>query len=637
MFTPEEKQKVREATDLVQLVGETVALRSRGRDLWGCCPFHHEKSPSFHVMPDRGFWKCFSCGKGGDCFNFVMERDHVEFPEAVRILADRAGIVLSDDGSGYRKDPNATQKGRLFEVVQAAADFFHAQLTRSPAPAAAAARDYLAHRGFGSDVARDWTLGYAPGMGALSRHLTSQGFTSREMTDANLAVRRDDGTLADRFYNRVMFLINDERGRAVGFGGRVLDDSKPKYLNTSDTPIFHKKANLFALDKAKASITANLEAIVMEGYTDVISSHEAGITNCVAPLGTSFTSQQVKMLSRYLTPAGERLSRGRIVCLFDGDEAGLKAAERAMQYVGQTTAGMYCVVLPGGLDPAEYIAAEGADALRARIAERVPLVRFVVDRHLDRFDISTPEARALALADVVGAMGPIKGTVLADEYVDYVAGRLLADASTVRAALANVRWTPPREDEDEPPLVAQRQGSLDMRPDAGPARPLGYESHVRPQPQVRLLPEDAKALQQERELLSALAADVPCAKTFADRVAQLSWRDPGNEAIAWAIMAADDDATPMQVLEDAEAVCPGAAQVLALGARDVGADKSACAVEVLLDDIEAREIRRSIEAGRSELRTVDAGDAEALREKMAELAGLQQRLMQLEDRRRKRN
>ena len=166
---------------------------------------------------------------------------------------------------------------------------------------------------------------------------------------------------------------------------------------------------------------------------------------------------------------------------------------------------------------------------------------------------------------------------------------------------------------------------------------MGYESHVRPQPQVRLLPEDAKALQQERELLSALAADVPCAKTFADRVAQLSWRDPGNEAIAWAIMAADDDATPMQVLEDAEAVCPGAAQVLALGARDVGADKSACAVEVLLDDIEAREIRRSIEAGRSELRTVDAGDAEALREKMAELAGLQQRLMQLEDRRRKRN
>ncbi len=632
MFTPEEKQKVREATDLVQLVGETVALRQRGHDMWGCCPFHHEKSPSFHVMPDRGFWKCFSCGKGGDCFNFVMERDHVEFPEAVRILADRAGIVLSDDGSSYKRDPNATQKGRLYEVVQAAAEFYHAQLTRSRTPAAAAARDYLGHRGFGSAVAQNWTLGYAPGMGALSRHLSSLGFSPREMVDANLAIRRDDGTLADRFYNRVMFLIRDERGRAVGFGGRVLDDSKPKYLNTSDTAVFHKKANLFALERAKASITANLEAIVMEGYTDVISSHEAGITNCVAPLGTSFTSQQVKMLSRYLTPAGERLSRGRIVCLFDGDEAGLKAAERAMQYVTTTTAGMYCVVLPGGMDPAEYIAAQGVQAMRDRIAERVPLVRFVIDRHLDRFDISTPEARALALADVVGAMGPIKGSVLADEYVDYVAGRLLADASTVRGALANVRWVAPREDDsDDAPLISVRQQSFDVRDPE-----LSYE-HVQPAPVVPLLPEDARALQLERELLSALAADVRVAKCYADRVAQLTWRDPGHEAIAWAIMAVQDDATPLQVLDDAEAVCPGAAQILASGAREIEADKSACAVEVLLDDIEARELRRAIESGRSELRTIDPQDTAALRDKMAALSDLQQRLMQLEDRRRKRN
>ena len=583
-------------------------------------------------MPDRGFWKCFSCGKGGDCFNFVMERDHVEFPEAVRILADRAGIVLSDDGSSYKRDPNATQKGRLYEVVQAAAEFYHAQLTRSRTPAAAAARDYLGHRGFGSAVAQNWTLGYAPGMGALSRHLSSLGFSPREMVDANLAIRRDDGTLADRFYNRVMFLIRDERGRAVGFGGRVLDDSKPKYLNTSDTAVFHKKANLFALERAKASITANLEAIVMEGYTDVISSHEAGITNCVAPLGTSFTSQQVKMLSRYLTPAGERLSRGRIVCLFDGDEAGLKAAERAMQYVTTTTAVMYCVVLPGGMDPAEYIAAQGVQAMRDRIAERVPLVRFVIDRHLDRFDISTPEARALALADVVGAMGPIKGSVLADEYVDYVAGRLLADVSTVRAALANVRWVAPREDDsDEAPLISVRQQSFDVR-DPEPS----YE-HVQPAPVVPLLPEDARALQLERELLSALAADVRVAKCYADRVAQLTWRDPSHEAIAWAIMAVQDDATPLQVLDDAEAVCPGAAQILASGAREIEADKSACAVEVLLDDIEARELRRAIEAGRSELRTIDPQDTTTLRDKMAALSDLQQRLMQLEDRRRKRN
>ncbi len=641
MFTPEEKLKVREATDLVALVGETVALRSRGRDLWGCCPFHHEKSPSFHVMPDRGFWKCFSCGKGGDCFNFVMERDHVDFPDAVRILADRAGITLSDDGSSYRKDPNATQRGRIFEVVQAAAEFFHRELTRSRTSAAAAARDYLAGRGFGSAVAQSWMLGYAPGSGALARYLTSQGFTAREMVDANLAVRRADGSLADRFYNRVMFPIHDERGRAVGFGGRVLDDSKPKYLNTSDTAVFHKKANLFALDRAKASITANMEAIVMEGYTDVISSHEAGITNCVAPLGTSFTSQQVKMLSRYLTPAGERLSRGKIVCLFDGDEAGLKAAERAMQFVTTTTAGMYCVVIPGGADPAEYIAANGAQALRERIEERVPLVRFVIDRHLDRFDASTPESRSIALADVVNAMGPIKGSILADDYIDYVAGRLLADPSTVRAALANVRWTPPRDDEFEDERASRgQQGRLALGssvPSMSPAQAGPQASQPTQQaPAVRLLPEDARALQLERELLSALSCNVAVAKSFGDRVASLSWREPAHEAIAWAILACDDGATFAQVLNDAESVCPGAAQILALGAREVEADRMGDAVDVILDEMEIAELRRLIEAGKASLRTLNPDDSDALHQAMEQAAQYQNRLCELEEKRRKR-
>lgn len=632
MFTPEEKLKVREATDLVGLVGETVALRSRGRDLWGCCPFHHEKSPSFHVMPDRGFWKCFSCGKGGDCFTFVMERDHVEFPDAVRILADRAGIALSDDGSSYRKDPNATQRTRVFEVVQAAAEFFHRELTRSRTSAAGAARAYLAGRGFGSAVAQSWTLGYAPGSGQLCRYLTSQGFTAREMVDANLAVRRPDGSLADRFYNRVMFPIHDERGRFVGFGGRVLDDSKPKYLNTSDTAAFHKKANLFALDRAKASITANMEAIVMEGYTDVISSHEAGITNCVAPLGTSFTSQQVKMLSRYLTPAGERLSRGRIVCLFDGDEAGLKAAERAMQFVTTTTASMYCVVIPGGADPAEYIAANGAQALRDRIAERVPLVRFVIDRHFDRLDVSTPENRSIALADVVNAMGPIKGSVLADDYIDYVAGRLMADPSTVRSALANVRWTPPRDEDefdDGSPARGQQVklalGASESRPE--PAAP----------PAVRLLPEDVRALQRERELLSALSSNVAVAKTFADRVAQLAWRDPSHEAIAWAILASEDGATPMQVLTDAEAVCPGAAQILATGAHEVADERVGDAVDLILDEMEADDLRRRIEAGKAFLRSLGNDDSEESRQALAQYSQLQNRLSELEEKRRKRN
>ncbi len=630
MFTAEEKQKVREATDLVALVSETVQLRQRGRDLWGCCPFHHEKSPSFHVMPDRGFWKCFSCGKGGDCFDYVMERDHLEFPEAVRMLAERVGIALSDDGEGRRRTRSGSKKARLYEAVEEAASFYHLQLTRVRSAGADAARAYFAGRGFGTPVADRWDLGYAPGGGTLVRHLMSKGFTSQEMIDANLAVRRDGGQLQDRFYNRVMFPIRDERGRAIGLGGRVLDDGKPKYLNTSETPIFHKGSNLFALDVAKSHITAQMEAVVMEGYTDVIASHEAGIRNCVAPLGTAFRARHVKILSRFLTAAGERLSRGRIVCLFDGDEAGLKAAERAMEYVGLTTAGMYCVVLPDGKDPAEFLASDGADALRARIADPQPLVRFVVDRHLDRFDVATPEQRALALADVVQAMAPIRQTPLADEYVEYVAARLLADPATVRAALAAVRWTPPRDDEDGddgfPAVSAAQQPGLDLA--GAPDEP---DPRADPRPRVRLLPGDERMMRVEREVLSTMAAAVDEARPFAERIAQISWADPDHEAIAWAILATPEGSGASDVLAAAEEVCPRAARVLADGASELGEDSSvARTLDILLDDLEMRSIRRRIDQGRALLRTTDTLDAGAYDALFAELTGLQRRLKELE-------
>jgi len=632
VFTPEEKQKVREATDLVALVGETVALRSRGRDYWGCCPFHNEKSPSFHVMPDRGFWKCFSCGKGGDAFNFVMEREHLEFPDAVRYLADRAGIELQDAREFGQPRSGGTKKARLYEAVEEAVSFYHMQLTRVRSQGADAARAYLGRRGFGSAVAERWDLGFAPGSGQLVRHLTSKDFTPREMVEANLAIRRDNGSLQDRFYNRVIFPIRDERGRAIGLGGRVLDDSKPKYLNTAETPIFHKGSSLFALNSAKNHITAAMEAVVMEGYTDVIASHEAGICNAVAPLGTAFRPRHVKILSRYLTAAGERLSRGRIVCLFDGDEAGIKAAERAMQYVGLTTAGLYCVVLPDGKDPADYLASDGVDALRARIANPQPLVRFVIDRHLDRFDIATPEQRAFALADVVEAMAPIKGTALADEYVEYVAARLLADASTVRSALAAVRWIPPRDDEDDD------ASETPVRPPspAAPAQPeLSWEDEwaaTAPRQPVRLLPGDERMVRVEREVLSTMAASVDEARLFCERIAQVSWTDPDHEAVAWAMLATPEGSSPSDVLTAAETVCPRAASILADGISALDAEPAPAArtLEILLDDLEIRGIRRRIEQGRSLLRTTDALDAGSYDALFNELAELQRRLKELE-------
>lgn len=629
MFTPEDKQKIREATDLVALVGETVVLRQRGNDFWGCCPFHNEKSPSFHVMPDRGFWKCFSCGKGGDCFSYVMERDHLEFPDAVRALAERAGIDLPDDAPYERRFSGTAKKSRLYEAVEEAANYYHLQLTRVRSAGADAARAYLGGRGFGSAVSDRWNLGYAPGNGQLVRHLADRGFTPREMVEANLAVRRDNGSYQDRFHNRVMFPIKDDRGRYIGLGGRVLDDGKPKYLNTSETPIFHKGSNLFALDVAKSHITAQMEAVVMEGYTDVIAGHEAGINNVVAPLGTAFRPRHVKLLSRFLTAAGERLTRGRIVCLFDGDEAGIKAAERALEFVSLTTASFYCVVLPGGADPAEFLASDGPDALRALIAQPQPLVRFVIDRHLDRFDVATPEQRALALADVVQAMAPIRGTSLADEYVDYVAGRLLAEPSTVRGALAAVRWTPPRDDDDEAvePLVASG---------AGPAQavlPLGGGSGAGPVSSraPTLLPGDARMVRIEREVLSTMAAAIDEARPLAERIAQMEWVDPNHEAIAWAILATPEGSGVQDVLTAAESVCPQAVSILADGALSLEEGTSTDrALTILLDDLEMRGLRRRIEQGRARLRAAALEDGQDYDALFSELAALQQRLKELE-------
>ncbi len=633
MFTQEDKQKIREATDLVALVGETVVLRQRGREFWGCCPFHNEKSPSFHVIPDTGFWKCFSCGKGGDCFSYVMERDHLDFPDAVRALAERVGIDLPDDAPYERRAPGTSKKSRLYEAVQAAADFYHLQLTRVRSAGADAARAYLGGRGFGSAVSDRWNLGYAPRGDRLVRHLADKGFTPSEMVEANLAVRRDNGSYVDRFYDRVIFPIKDERGRYIGLGGRVLNDATPKYLNTSETPIFHKGSNLFALDVAKSHITAQMEAVVMEGYTDVIASHEAGIQNAVAPLGTAFRPRHVKLLDRFLRGAGGQLARGRIVCLFDGDDPGIKAAERALEFVSLTTAPFYCVVLPGGADPAEFLAAEGPDALRALIAQPQPLVRFVIDRHLDRFDVTTPEQRALALADVVQAMAPIRGTSLADEYVDYVAGRLLADPSTVRGALAAVRWTPPRddgEDEETQPLVVAGagtpQGSLPLGAGGELAAAAPSANRL-----PALLPGDARMVRIEREILSTMASSIDEARPLAERIAQVEWVDPNHEAIAWAILATPEGSSVQDVLTAAESVCPQAISILADGALTLEDGASTgYALTVLLDDLEMRGLRRRIEQGRAQLRTASMGEGQDYDALFSELAALQQRLKELE-------
>lgn len=447
-ISDEDIGRVRDATDLTTLISERMVLKQKGRLYWGLCPFHGEKTPSFKVDPATQLWHCFGCGLGGDVFGFVMRTDNVDFPDAVRLLADRAHVEITEQEGGV---PSG-RKDRLLAALSAAAEFYHRNLSTSREKGSQTAREYLGGRGFGSAVAKQWSLGYAPGRKALVQHLRSEGFSVDELVDANLAVSGDRG-VNDRFYERVMFPIWDLQGRVVAFGGRVIGSGEPKYLNTSDTPVFSKSRNLYAIDRAKGPITANGVAIVVEGYTDVIALHEAGIQNAVATLGTALTREHLKLLGRFST---------RIVYLFDGDEAGMRAADRAIEFIdssitpeaGKRPLELDVAVIPGGLDPADFVAKEGAEAMSALVAGATPLLQFSIDRRLSRWDLDRPEERARALVEAAAVLSPVKDSILADDYANRIADRLFVEFSTVKRAIAQARTQPARPEdrtEDSPP------------------------------------------------------------------------------------------------------------------------------------------------------------------------------------------
>lgn len=434
-ISDEDVARVRDATDIVTLISETTPLRQKGRLFWGLCPFHGEKTASFKVDPATQLWHCFGCGLGGDVFGFLMKTQNLEFPDAIRLLAERARIeIVEEGGAGVPQG----RKERLIAASEAAADYFHHTLAADKDAGAEAARRYLAGRAFGSEVAKRWRLGYAPGKrGALTAHLATQGFARDEAVEANLALLGDRGEVKDRFFNRLMFPISDLQGRVIAFGGRVIGEGQPKYLNSSDTPIFHKSANMYAIDRAKSSIVSTGTAVVVEGYTDVIALHEAGITNAVATLGTALGARHVKLLGRFAK---------RIVYLFDGDEAGMRAADRAAEFLdfsstpeaGNARLDVLVAIIPEGKDPADYVAAQGAAEMRAVIEGAQPLLRFVIDRRIEAHDLTTPEGRSRALTAAAGVLASVRG-ILMQDYANYAAGRLMVDYETVRSVMRNAR------------------------------------------------------------------------------------------------------------------------------------------------------------------------------------------------------
>ncbi len=643
MISEEEKEKVRAATDLVALVQETVELKPRGQEFWGCCPFHGEKTPSFHVIPATQVWHCFGCSTGGDCFTYVMKRENLSFPEAIRYLADKAGIELSEDASFRGR---GTKKNRLVEVCEATCDFYHTLLMRGKD---GRGRDYFKSRGFGADVCRTYRLGFAPGRGALVAHLRSLGFTDREMIDANVAYARNRASssyssssagrsaLTDRFFDRVMFPIMDEQGKCIAFGGRIMGDGQPKYLNTAETSLFHKKRNLYAFNWAKEFIVAEGTVIVTEGYTDVIAMREAGIKNVVATLGTALTEHHVKTLARFAK---------RIVYLFDGDEAGQRAAERAIQFIESQSVDLRCVILPENLDPMEFVSTYGAEAMRERLEASEPLMDFVFRRLSERFDVTTPGGRAQALEDACRLLYPLRSSYMIDTYYVQVADRLGIDASMVRESAARLHRDIQRSEAAQRKQEASRQRVADAAGGAGggtpasgptssavPDEPYGAGAVPSPAegflagkvsrpPAFRAYTElERRSLACERELLTLLTSFPDAFRAFAERITDVAWVDPRHEAIAWAVLATPEGSSPEQAMGAARAVCPEAAELVSAGTlSSTSAHPTETNVAFLLDTLELYAVRRRINEAQGRLRSDRALGAEERRELMSRAA-----------------
>jgi DNA primase len=405
---------VRERSAIGEVVGEYLQLRNAGSgSLKGLCPFHEEKTPSFHVTPARGLWYCFSCTEGGDVIKFVRKIDNLSFTEAVEHLAGRAGIELRYEQGGHIPGQEQSQRRRLIEAHKVAADFYAEQLDSA---AAQGGRDFLTSRGFELADARRFGVGYAPAeWETLTRHLRGRGFTETELLAGGLASQGRRG-LIDKFRGRLIWPIADLTGDVIAFGARKLapDDDGPKYLNTPETPLFKKSSVLYGADFAKRDIAQRRQAVLVEGYTDVMACHLAGITTAVATSGTSFGEGHITILRRLLMD--ESQFRGEVIFTFDGDAAGRRAALRAFSMEERFVTQTFVAVQADGLDPCDLRVARGDTAVRDLIAQRVPLFEFAIRSSLNDYDLETTEGKLAALDAAAPIVGRIKDKGLRQRY-----------------------------------------------------------------------------------------------------------------------------------------------------------------------------------------------------------------------------
>ena len=468
----EDIDEVRARTRIEDIVAGYVSLRPGGVDSQqGLCPFHDEKTPSFHVRPSVGRWHCFGCGEGGDVFSFVEKIEHITFVEAVELLARKAGVELHYEGGTDRKGPTGPSRSRLIDAHRVALDFYQKALH---SPQAEAGRSMLEARGFDGDAIAHYSIGYSPdSWDSLLKELRGHGFSEKEIAASGLATQGNRG-LYDRFRGRLMWPIFSITGDPIGFGARKLndDDSGPKYLNTPETAIYKKSQVLYGLDLARKAIATERRVVVVEGYTDVMAAQLAGIQCAVATCGTAFGTEHVKIVRRLLgdganPAAGLMLSSGRayggeVIFTFDGDAAGQKAALRAFQEDQSFAAQTFVAVAKEGMDPCEVRMAYGDEGVREIIAGRRPLFEFAITSTLKDLPLNTAEGRTAGLRAAAPMVASIRDRVLRGEYTRQLADWLGMDETTVRMAVSGAARHPqqPRRTMEQEPEQLARHATL---------------------------------------------------------------------------------------------------------------------------------------------------------------------------------
>ncbi|MCI4675282.1 DNA primase [Candidatus Mycolicibacterium alkanivorans] len=510
---------IRERVAIEDVVGDYVQLRRAGADsLKGLCPFHDEKSPSFHVRPNHGHFHCFGCGEGGDVYAFLQKIEHVSFVEAVEMLADRISYTVTYSGGGTSVQRDRGSRSRLIAANAAAQEFYAAALDSDEA---APARKYLTERNFDAAAARQFGCGFAPsGWDSLTKHLIRKGFEFKELEAAGLSREGRRGPM-DRFHRRLLWPIRTASGEVVGFGARrIFDDDQmdAKYVNTPETVLYKKSNVLFGIDLAKRDIAKGHQAVVVEGYSDVMAMHLAGVTTAVASCGTAFGDEHLAMLRRLMMD--DKFFRGELIYVFDGDAAGRAAALKAFAGEQNLAGQSFVAVAADGMDPCDLRLAHGDTALRDLVARRTPLFEFAIRTALAEHDLDLAEGRVAALRRCVPMVAQIKDPTLRDEYARQLAGWVGWD--DVAQVIARVR----EEAEHKPGARGDNR-----RPPIGRPRAAGEAGASRPDPRD-------PTLWPQREALKAALQYPALAGPVFDSLTVESFTHPGYAAVRTAIESA---------------------------------------------------------------------------------------------------